>query len=175
VVSSTPGLEPVVATTGELPDTLKAQIGCPIWRQGQGGLSERLERILGLALEQAPYAMALGADSPGLSPAMLIELKEILEARDSAIGPTEDGGYYALGLNRCPEGLLADIPWSSRNTCSSTENRLGAHGLTHARGRHFYDVDHPHDLTRLTEELNAGALHAPHTHRLIKSLNLTKE
>ena len=61
VVSSTPGLEPVVATTGELPDTLKAQIGCPIWRQGQGGLSERLERILGLALEQAPYAMALGA------------------------------------------------------------------------------------------------------------------
>ncbi|MEC9465345.1 MAG: TIGR04282 family arsenosugar biosynthesis glycosyltransferase [Myxococcota bacterium] len=174
-VSKAPGLKPVVATTGQLPAALRAQIDCPIWQQGDGLLGERLERVLRRALEESHCAIALGADSPGLGPTQLSGLITQLDRHDAVMGPTEDGGYYALGLNRCPVGLLDTITWSSPETRTQTINRLNGHGLTCGLAPSFFDIDHPSDLNRLMIALDAGELEAPHTYRWLRENHLGRE
>ena len=172
LVSSVPGLQPVVSTNGELPPSLLQEISCPIWDQGSGGLGDRLERIFQRGLQSAARVVALGADSPGLPVEALIDLCGLGDRYDAVLGPTEDGGFYALSLNRCTSGLLQDIPWSTADTCCATEARIKAHGLTSARGASFFDVDHPADLARLTRALQCGELLAPRTATLLTALQL---
>ena len=38
-----------------------------LWLQGEGDLGERMERVMRRALDQAPWVIALGADSPAMS------------------------------------------------------------------------------------------------------------
>jgi len=172
LVSSVPGLQPVVSTNGELPPSLLEEIPCPIWDQGSGGLGARLERIFQRGLQSAPRVIALGADSPGLRPEALIELSGLGGRYDAVLGPAEDGGFYALSLNQCPSGLLQDIPWSCADTCSATEARINEHGLSSTRAASFFDVDHPADLARLAGALQGGELLAPRTATLLTALQL---
>ena len=83
------------------------------------------------------------------------------------IGPTDDGGFYLLGLRRCPAGLLADLPWSASNTYAETSARLCKHGLTVVELGRWFDVDRADDLSRLHALLDTGAIIAPATRALL--------
>jgi len=132
-----------------------------VWLQGEGELGVRLERILARALGRTPLAMALGADSPGLTPAHLAGARAALAEADAVLGPSADGGFYLLGLRRAlPEGALAGLPWSAPDTLLHTEARLRALGLRVARCAPHFDVDTPEDLERLRPEHAAPATHA---------------
>ena len=168
-VNRAPGLSPVVATNGVLPQHLLSEISCPIWQQGEGTLDERLERIFRRGLTSSEHVIAMGADSPGLSQENLVALASQLKDHDAVLGPTEDGGYYALGLKSCPTNLLKDIPWSSPLTCIQTESRLQQHGLRTIRAPEFFDIDHPSDLERLAGLLLSGGLKAPRTFYLLET------
>src|SRR4029453_5657380 len=61
------------------------------WIQGEGELGERLERILRQALGQAPWAAAIGADSPGFPLEALEEAEAMLTSVDVALGPADEG------------------------------------------------------------------------------------
>src|SRR5262245_44344365 len=58
--------QPVLATTDADAEDWDFARGANIWRQGGGDLGERLERVLRRALRAAPFAIALGIDTPGL-------------------------------------------------------------------------------------------------------------
>jgi rSAM/selenodomain-associated transferase 1 len=157
-VRSVPGLLPVLATTAPW-----AREDLEVWQQGEGDLGARLERILRQGLARHPAALALGADSPGLPAAFLAQAVELLSTHDAVVGPTDDGGYYLLGVTRCPEGLLADLPWSAPTTCAATMARLSSHGFRVARLPPYFDVDTPEDLRRLQVALARGDVTAPAT------------
>jgi hypothetical protein len=146
---------PIVATTGELDGRLRAVLAPTVWPQGEGDLGARLERVLRRALENAPAAIAVGADAPTLPRERYDEARAALATSDAVIGPSEDGGFYLLALKRCPKGLLADLPWSADNTFAATIARLRASGLTVATLEPWFDVDHPADLERLRHDLAA--------------------
>ena len=44
---------------------------------------------------------------PGLPARLLDAARRALATGDAVIGPADDGGFYLLGLTRCPAGLLA--------------------------------------------------------------------
>jgi uncharacterized protein len=124
-----------------------------LWLQGRGGLGLRIENILRRGLSTAPAAIALGADSPLLTTSHLNDALCRLETGDAVIGPSCDGGFYLLGLRSCPEGLLADLPWSTTATGVRTAERLHSRGMSVSHLRTLPDVDTLADLSLLQEML----------------------
>jgi len=155
VAASLPGGRPILATTrrGNFPI---AVADCDLWLQGDGDLGRRLEQILTRGLEQAGSAIALGADSPGLTGIHLKAALEGLENHDAVLGPSLDGGFYLLGLRRCPPGLLASLPWSRPDTCQAVVTRLRQHGFSILELELLFDVDVPGDLRTLGSHLAAA-------------------
>ncbi|MCI0402941.1 MAG: TIGR04282 family arsenosugar biosynthesis glycosyltransferase [Acidobacteria bacterium] len=159
----------VATSTGPLPPHLRALTGL-VWRQGEGDLGARLERVLRRALRHAPFAIALGADAPGIPLARLEAARRELRRNDAVLGPCQDGGFYLLGLRRCPRGLLAGLPWSRRDTFAHTLARLRERRISTRVLEPYFDLDHVKDLARLRSLLATGKVHAPETALVLRTL-----
>lgn len=125
-----------------------------LWLQHGADLGSRIEGILRRGLEIAPAAIALGADSPLVTSCDLSQAIEKLASGNAVLGPCEDGGFYLLGLNSCPHGVLAAIPWSCEVTCDATESQLTSIGMKVTRIRAGFDIDTPADIQQLRRELD---------------------
>jgi rSAM/selenodomain-associated transferase 1 len=175
LICATPWATPVLATTR---DSLKSPFdpsiwpsGCApeLWIQPETSLDDRIEQILMRALQSHDAAFALGADSPGLPPQRLHAARRALLTHDAVLGPSDDGGFYLLGLRRCVSGLLAGVPWSVSETAERTHQALLARGFTVAMIEPWWDVDEPEDLPRLAE---LSVDQAPATTAVIADLGL---
>lgn len=130
-----------------------------------------MERIARAALDRTELVILIGADSPGLPPWLLEQARTALTQVDAVLGPSDDGGFYLLGLRRCPEGLLCELPWSAPTTCAATRARLEACGLSTCTIDGWFDVDLPEDLERLRSYLDQDLVRAPHTASVLRSLS----
>jgi rSAM/selenodomain-associated transferase 1 len=177
LVSELPWATTVIASTDPWPTPLPET--ARTWPQGDGDLGARMERVLRRALTETPAALALGVDSPGLPRARLEEARAVLlGALDpppshpdrAVLGPCEDGGFYTLGLTRCRENLLAELPWSAADTFDRTRNRLVEFDLELTALRPWFDIDTPADLERLRARIEGGEIDAPHTARALVNM-----
>jgi len=167
-VSGLSWAKPVLASTeAGLQDFLPGLI--EIWFQGEGDLGARLENIFSRALRDHPHVMAIGADTPGLPAKYLEQAREALERADAVIGPSEDGGFYLLGLRKCSTGLLSGIPWSAPTTCVETIAKLQAAGLTVHILDDWFDVDTAQDLEKLNALITAKQIEAPKTKHFLEN------
>ncbi|MFT7582069.1 MAG: rSAM/selenodomain-associated transferase 2, partial [Myxococcota bacterium] len=122
------------------------------------------------ALDSAPWAVAVGADSPGAPQRLYDAARDALETgAEAVIGPALDGGFYLLGLRRCPEGLFSDLSWSKATTCAEMIERLVAFGMAPVVIDPWYDVDEVEDLARLQRHLALGIVAAPETATVLAS------
>lgn len=164
-----PGVHPIAAVS-EMDDAFETLCSPEhIWLQGDGDLGQRIERVMQRALRSLPLAIAIGADTPGLPLRLIAEARDALRDFDAVLGPTEDGGFYLLGLRSCPSTLLHGLPWSQPHTFDETQQRLSERGLRCAVLSPWFDIDRPQDLAKLAALLDAGQLLAPHTKRLLNS------
>lgn len=169
-VASLPWARAVLATTDPAAAEWREARLAPAWPQGRGDLGARLQRVLRRALRETPAALAIGTDTPGLPTGLLERAREALRRADAVLGPCEDGGFYLLGLRRCPPGLLRGLPWSAPETFVTTLARLRDRGLTAAVIPPWFDVDRPADLECLRALLRRGELRAPRTARVLDAL-----
>jgi len=97
--------------------------------QGSGCLGERMKRQL-IKLKRMPRKiLIIGTDLPDLCHLDLINGISKLDSKDAILGPSNDGGYWMIGLS---EKLLArnivspfiNINWSSDNVIQSTINNF---------------------------------------------------
>ena len=171
--SALPWAQPVLASTQErIPDGLDGPV--EVWLQEGGDLGVRLENIVRRALHNHPYAIAIGADSPGLPAKFLEQAREALAQVDAVIGPCEDGGFYLLGLRNCPEGLLSGIQWSAAETCEETIAKIRAAGLTTQVLDPWFDVDTAEDLEKLDSLISSNQIHAPQTKVFLESHSIAR-
>ncbi len=170
-VCSCPGVRPVLATvaSGVFPIVVNAE---DIWWQGDGDLGERLERIFCRGLGGAPAAIAVGADSPLLMVSHLEDAIEALIDHDAVIGGSLDGGFYLLGVRKCAEGMLAQLPWSTCETGEATIHRLREQKMVVHELTPLFDVDTPDDLQLLVAHLRSDLSAAPATRAWCKAMNL---
>ncbi|HEY7728064.1 MAG TPA: DUF2064 domain-containing protein, partial [Candidatus Eisenbacteria bacterium] len=78
---------------------LACRAGMNLRPQSDGDLGARLISALrALRAEGATRVAAIGADAPTLPPRLLAEAIRALGDRHLVLGPTEDGGYYLVGL-----------------------------------------------------------------------------
>ena len=116
--------------------------------QEDGDLGDRVLHALAKALGAGrPKAVIVGSDSPGLPAGHIAALLQ--SDTDVALGPTEDGGFYAIACRRISPGMLHGVRWSSSNTLGDATRAVRACGLTAELGQPWFDIDEPSDLFRL--------------------------
>ena len=116
--------------------------------QAAGGLELKLLHAIATAIQSGrSQAMILGSDSPTLPRGHIQRLLD--SAADVALGPCEDGGYYAIACRRVHSEMFAGVVWSTPHVREQTERAVRASGLSVERGDLWYDVDEPEDLARL--------------------------
>lgn len=145
------------------------------WIEQRGeDLGARLEAVTIEAFKMGFGPLAfIGADSPTLPPDFIATALRSLAASQSdiALGPTEDGGFYLVGLRRIESGIFENIAWSSPEAYAQTARNAAHLGLRLLELPTWYDVDTPADLERLRAELSAdeqAQLRAPATYQWLR-------
>jgi rSAM/selenodomain-associated transferase 1 len=93
--------------------------------QASGDLGARLAAAARAASPGRAW-LAIGADCPRLTHALLREAAEHAAGGEIVLGPTDDGGYYLIGGRTPLPDLFSGIPWSSDRVLSETRRRLTA-------------------------------------------------
>lgn len=110
----------------------------------------------------------VGTDSPTLPRAVLALAMVEVDRSDLVLGPSDDGGYYLIGLQRARPELFADMAWGTSLVLAETLRRAEALGLSIAMLPTWFDVDTGEDLARLERELAAQPRPEPrHTRRYL--------
>jgi hypothetical protein len=118
--------------------------------QSQGDLGARLANAVRARLDAGAQRLLLvGTDCPQISKDSLISSLEGLDGSDTVLGPTEDGGYYLLGLKGWHPFLFQGIPWSTAEVLGKTLNILKNHSLSYLLRDSFLDVDTLDDYHRV--------------------------
>jgi len=117
--------------------------------QPSGNLGERLSYAMDSQLKTYSRVIAIGSDSPDLPIEYISRAIASLEQNDCVIGPTEDGGYYLIGLSKPSFEIFDNIPWSTDNVTQTTVNITEKLGLSVKLLPPWYDVDNANDLGRL--------------------------
>ncbi len=161
------------AFNGILPD------GALLIPQRGDGFGERL-----LATAEDLFACGFAAvclidsDSPTVPTAEFVRAAHHLLAagKRAILGPSEDGGYYLIGMQQPVANLFERITWSTAAVTSQTIERAAEISLPVELLQEWYDVDDAHSLSRLHAEffdpesnLPKGYA-APHTHGYLAQL-----
>ena len=160
-VGTLAGAQPVIAYT---PDDARAEFdglapGFSLVAQQGPDLGARLHSTLeGLLAAGHAGAIAIDSDTPTLPGAFLQKAVHYLSrpGPDVVLGPTEDGGYYLIGVRRAHRELFDGVPWSTSDVLDITLRRAADAGLRTACLPSWFDVDTPDDLERLRMVLDAG-------------------
>lgn len=137
------------------------------------------ERLIFAAedLFQVGYASVclINSDSPTVPSASFAEAVEKLEKPGDRVvlGPSEDGGYYLIGLKRMYRRLFEEIDWSTERVLAQTKQRAAEIGLKVHELPPGSDVDDKAALQQLCAELldqNAGPDVAPETKQFLSEI-----
>lgn len=120
-------------------------------------LGARLESAISDAQSQefGPIVV-IGTDSPTVPANYLGLALDYLLAKENGIviGPSEDGGYYLIGVSSYHEQLFRRISWSTDRVFEQTiANAKRIPGMSISELPSWYDIDEPDDLFRLSAEM----------------------
>jgi uncharacterized protein len=101
----------------------------------------------------ATQVVLVGSDSPDLPLDRIEQAFSELARHDVVLGPSDDGGYYLIGMRRFIGELFSRIDWSTPSVFPQTTDRLREIRAGHAVLESWYDVDLPQDLERLNQEI----------------------
>jgi rSAM/selenodomain-associated transferase 1 len=162
-----------------LPDGFKLMV-----QRGET-LGERLINAADELLSNGFESVCLiNSDSPTL-PGEILKTAASLLAQDGdrvVLGPSEDGGYYLIGLKHPHDQLFERIAWSTEQVLVHTIERAAEINLSVELLPTWYDVDDAATLHLLCDELSLlsdgrdgkarfrGGFEAPHTRNYLSGL-----
>jgi rSAM/selenodomain-associated transferase 1 len=113
-------------------------------------LGERMQQAFEFEfnLNQSEKVVMVGTDCPDLSTTILQQAFDALEENKIVLGPSEDGGYYLIGMNGFHPELLQDIEWSTDRVLEQTIEKCKKYEKTFALLPTLNDIDNEEDLRR---------------------------
>ena len=122
----------------------------------------------------------IDSDSPTVSADVYAEAVEMLsKAGDRVVlGPSDDGGYYLIGLKQNHRQLFERIDWSTERVLEQTKQRARELSLDINLLSTGYDVDDAATLRRLWDELLSDQPErdlAPNTRKFLAALTAQKK
>ncbi|MET8308483.1 DUF2064 domain-containing protein [Micromonospora sp. NPDC005173] len=164
-VRATPGVTPVLASTGRLAEAedaaelTAALTGWPVLDQRGAGLGDRLANAYAEVAAAYPGrpVLQIGMDTPQLTPVRLAAAVRRLRAADAVLGRARDGGWWSLGL-RDPRhaDVLRGVPMSTPDTGHDTWAALTGRGLRTVPLPVLRDVDEWADALAVAAEVPDG-------------------
>jgi rSAM/selenodomain-associated transferase 1 len=120
-------------------------------------------------------AAVVGTDHPTLPSAFVEQSFATLEAdRAVCIGPSDDGGFYLLGMNAFYPQLFDGMTYSHEGVFADTLTRVSTTDAQLTVLPQWYDVDTPAALQRLITDVDEADVAAPRTRALIEELDLQR-
>jgi glycosyltransferase A (GT-A) superfamily protein (DUF2064 family) len=95
----------------------------------------------------------MGCDAPHTRGTTLQQAYRLLQQGESVIGPSDDGGYYFLGLCQTADRLFIDKPWGSEHVLEETLSSAEDEGLALSQLPALNDVDEWQDLLEASRQL----------------------
>lgn len=116
----------------------------------------------------------INSDSPSVpASSFATAVNELAKAGDRVVlGPSEDGGYYLIGLKKQHKRLFEDIEWSTPRVFEQTLERVGESGVEVHLLPCGFDVDDRATLHQLCDELlgsKRGGV-APNTSKFLQKI-----
>ena len=162
-----PGVQPAIAYLPSGAEDYFAALapGFDLIEQEGSDLGERLDNAASAYLARGYRKVAIvNSDGPTLPADYLVEAFQVMEdGADVALGPSEDGGYYLIGMKRPVPRLLREVQMSTPRVLSDTLALAGEVGLQVKLLPPWYDVDDLPSLLRLRAEVTERPEVAPHT------------
>ena len=114
--------------------------------QSTGDLGQRMHAAIKKAHHGgAKRIVLIGTDIPGITGKILDQAFRLLNDHDLVLGPSTDGGYWLVGMNR-PENIFENIAWSRADVLANTLTAAKRKGLRAAILDPLTDLDTPEDL-----------------------------
>lgn len=154
-VLATPARRRVLVLDGDPGPWLPA--GIEVIRQRGGDLAARLSDAFA---DVGEPALLIGMDTPQVAPRLLAAgLRQLAEpGTDAVLGPTNDGGYWAIGLRHPDRRVFAGIPMSVSWTCAAQRGRLRELGLRTAELAQLRDIDRYSDALAVAAQAPGSLL-----------------
>ena len=145
--------------------------GVEVLPQRGADLGERMMRAFVQAFAAGhDRAVVIGTDHPTLPDAFLgLAFDALDDPLTAVLGPSDDGGYYLLGLNDVAPDLF-DMDYSHPDVFADTLDRVMELDMTPVVLPGHYDVDDGPALARLAAEWRAGAHVGVRTALMLRSL-----
>jgi len=98
--------------------------------QRSGDLGERIKTAFVKAFHQGAQRVVLhGTDIPGLTAQHIHQVFDALKRYDLVLGPSTDGGYWLIGLNK-PADLFDGMEWGTSSVFDKTVAAARGQGLS---------------------------------------------
>lgn len=120
--------------------------------QGEGDLGARMRRALAHGIERHGAAAVFGCDVPHCDWDILDDANAALVRGRAVLGPSQDGGYYLIGLSEARTELFADIPWGGPRVFDLTLERAHEIGVEFTLLPALRDIDTAADLWLIAQQ-----------------------
>ncbi len=112
-------------------------------QQVQGDLGQRMWNAV-KKFDQP--VIIVGTDCPDLSALTLKQAGIFLKEKEVVFGPSEDGGYYLIGLRSPRKAFFENIEWSTSSVLEKSIEICTQEGLTFGLLPKLKDIDEEEDL-----------------------------
>jgi len=121
--------------------------GKPKFVQEGADLGERMKNAFQHGFDMGyKRIIGVGSDLPDLSADIMNEGLQTLVDADAVFGPSEDGGYYLVGMNRMIDCIFDDKEWSTEGLLGATQQDLTANSYSFKLLSELNDIDNLEDL-----------------------------
>jgi hypothetical protein len=158
-------------STGPNDETVSSwasRLGTTVRLQPPGDLGVKLGAAFEHGLQQYERIVVIGSDLPTLPIELVASAFDALESAPLVLGPSNDGGYYAVGATDRVRPSFDGVRWSTVHALRDTVEANASHRI--ARIAPWYDIDEPPDLALLRAHLSVDESAAPATARCLAEL-----
>lgn len=123
--------------------------------QIEGDLGEKMKDAFNKSfIEGTDKMILIGSDCPTLTGEIIEEAFDKLNKNDVVFGPSEDGGYYLIGMSSFKPEVLEGIEWSTEKVMEQTEQKALKNKISLAKLEPLNDIDNEEDWKGYLASLN---------------------
>lgn len=130
--------------------------------QISGNLGEKMNGAIANSLATGyRKAAIIGSDLPTLNATRINLAFEKLDSSDVVFGPTNDGGYYLVGMRQPLPALFENIPWSTDSVFARTMEVANSNHISVALLPQESDIDTIEEIRQLWTQWKNRVADAP--------------
>ncbi len=120
--------------------------------QAKGDLGAKMLSALREGIKRSESAAILGCDVPHCGWDVIDQANDWLARGRNVLGPTEDGGYYFIGLREARPELFESMPWGSNKVLEKTVARAEELNMEFDQLTKLRDIDTANDLWLIAQK-----------------------